>query len=132
MATFVFLSFPFAVGIAASLVRVGQLIGDQKPIDANHSSHTSYFLSSIIQAVLIAVLLPCKDILGDLFSSDEEVSHQVSELIPISCIFMMGDAIQATTGGVLRGLGRQKLVLWLNTRLLDLSSAPWSNIDLCG
>merc|ERR1739845_24443 len=26
----------------------------------------------------------------------------------------MGDALQATTSGVLRGLGRQKLVLWLN------------------
>ena len=113
IATFIFLSFPFAIGIAAS-IRVGQLIGDQKSKDAERSSHTSLFLSTITQAVLIMILWPCSDILGDLFSSDEDVSHLVSQLIPISCIFMMGDACQATAGGVLRGLGRQKLVLWLN------------------
>lgn len=113
IATFIFLSFPFAIGIAAS-IRVGQLIGDQKSKDAERSSHTSLFLSTITQAVLILILWPCSDILGDLFSSDEDVSHLVSQLIPISCIFMMGDACQATAGGVLRGLGRQKLVLWLN------------------
>lgn len=100
IATFIFLSFPFAIGIAAS-IRVGQLTGDHKPIDSKRSGHTSSFLACVTQAILIIVLWPCKDILGDLFSSDEEVSHLVSELIPISCIFMMGDAIQATNGGIL-------------------------------
>ena len=71
-------------------------------------------LVGVVSLVLIAILLPCKDILGDLFSSDEDVSALVADLIPISCIFMMGDSIQATTGGVLRGLGRQKLVFRLN------------------
>ena len=33
ISTFIFLSFPFAIGIAAS-IRVGQLIGDQKLKDA--------------------------------------------------------------------------------------------------
>jgi MATE family multidrug resistance protein len=113
IATFIYLSFPFAIGIAAS-IRVGQLIGDQNAEDANRSYHTSFLLSCVTQGILIVVLLPCKDILGHLFSSDEDVADLVSELIPISCIFMMGDAIQATLGGVLRGLGRQKLVLCLN------------------
>jgi len=113
IATFIFLSFPFAIGTAAS-IRVGQLIGDQKSKDAQRSSHTSFFFSAITQAILIVILWPCKDILGNLMSSDEDVAHLVSQLIPISCVFMMGDAFQATTGGVFRGLGRQKLVLWLN------------------
>jgi MATE family multidrug resistance protein len=113
IATFLFLSFPFAIGIAAS-IRVGQLIGNSNSKDAQRSSHTSYVLSTITQAVLIAILLPLKDVLGHLFSSDDDVANLVSELIPISCIFMIGDSFQATTGGVLRGLGRQKLVLWLN------------------
>mmetsp|Transcript_569 Transcript_569/g.1125 ORF Transcript_569/g.1125 Transcript_569/m.1125 type:complete len:526 (-) Transcript_569:64-1641(-) len=113
IATFIYLSFPFAVGIAAS-IRVGQLIGDQKSKDAKRSSHTSYFLSTTTQAILIVILWPCADILASVFSSDEEVVHLVSQLIPISCVFMMGDAIQATNGGVFRGLGRQKIVLWLN------------------
>ena len=93
-------SFPFAVGIAAS-IRVGQLIGDNKPTDSKRSGHTSYFLACVTSAILIVILWPCRYLLGDLFSSDEEVSQLVSELIPISCIFMMGDAAQATTGGIL-------------------------------
>ena len=113
IATFIFLSFPFAIGIAAS-IRVGHLIGDQRPEDARRSSNASFMLSTSLQAVLSIVLWLCKDLLGNLFSSDEEVASLVAELIPISCIFMIGDAIQATSGGVLRGLGRQKMVLWLN------------------
>lgn len=113
IATFIFLSFPFAIGIAAS-IRVGHLIGDQRPEDARRSAKASFMLSTSLQAVLSIVLWPCNDLLGNLFSSDEEVASLVAELIPISCIFMIGDAIQATSAGVLRGLGRQKMVLWLN------------------
>jgi len=127
IATFIFLSFPFAVGIAAS-IRVGQLIGDQKSLDAKRSAYTSFGLSCTTQALLTVILLPCKDVLGDLFSSDEEVSHLVSQLIPISCVFMMGDAIQATTGGTLRGLGRQKLVLWFNILGFWLLAVPIGSI----
>jgi len=93
---------------------VGQLIGDQNCKDAQRSCHTSFFLSCITSATLIAILMSCKQILGNLFSSDEGVAKLVSKLIPISCIFMMGDAIQGTISGILRGLGRQKLVLFLN------------------
>ena len=93
-ATFIYLSFPYAVRIAAS-IRVGQLIGDQRPQDAKRSAHTSYFLVGIIELVLIAIVLPCKDVLGKIFSSDEDVQKLVSQLIPISVIFMMGDSIQA-------------------------------------
>lgn len=123
IATFIFLSFPFAIGIAAS-IRVGQLIGDQKPKDAQRSAHTSYILSSFTQAALIVVLWPCNDVLAGLFSSDEDVANLVSQLIPISCIFMMGDAVLATTGGVLRGLGRQKIVLWLNILAFWIIAVP--------
>ena len=52
--------------------------------------------------------------LGSLFTSDEDVANLVAEIIPIWCVFMIGDSIQAVTGGVLRGLGKQKLCLLLN------------------
>lgn len=113
IATFIFLSFPFAIGIAAS-IRVGQLTGEGQSGDAQRSCAVSMGLATIVQAILTAILLPCSDLVGKLFSSDDEVAALVTQLIPISCIFMMGDAIQAITGGALRGLGRQTLVLLLN------------------
>lgn len=113
MATFLFLSFPFAIGIAAS-IRVGQLIGEQKPADAQRSTRMSFLLTLAFQIILIAIIVPFKDSLGSLFTSDEEVANLVSEIIPIWCVFMIGDSVQAVTGGVLRGLGKQKLCLLLN------------------
>jgi len=127
ISTFIFLSFPFAVGIAAS-IRVGQLVGEQKPLDAQRSSHTSFFISATLQVVLIAIIVPCRDLLGNLFSSDEEVAYLVSQLIPISFVFMMGDAIQSCAGGVLRGLGRQKLVLMLNILGFWILAVPIGSI----
>lgn len=113
MAAFLFLSFPFAIGIAAS-IRVGQLIGDQKAEDAQRSARASFLLSLVLQLVLFAIIVPFKDSLGRLFTNDEDVTNVVAEIIPIWCVFMIGDSIQAVTGGVLRGLGQQTLVLLLN------------------
>ena len=113
IATFLFLSFPFAIGIAAS-IRVGQWIGDGSPENAQRSANVSYVLSGSVQMFLIVIVLICNDWLGELFSSSADVAQLASELLPLSCIFMMGDAILATNGGILRGLGRQKLSFLLN------------------
>jgi MATE family multidrug resistance protein len=113
IATFIYLSFPFAVGIATS-IRVGQLIGEGKPADAKRSCKVAYGINFLVEVVLIIIVLPCSKLLGDLFSRDEEVAALITKLIPLSCIFMLGDAFQANTGGAMRGLGRQKLVLLLN------------------
>lgn len=113
IATFIYHSFPFAVGIATS-IRVGQLIGDGRSRDAQRSCLVAYAINLVMQVVLTIILYLCSTILGNLFSADEEVSSLVATLIPISCIFMIGDALQANTGGAMRGLGRQNLVLALN------------------
>jgi MATE family multidrug resistance protein len=113
LAAFLFLSFPFAIGIAAS-IRVGQLIGQGKAVDAQRSSKASYFLTLVFTTILIVIIVPLKDSLGSLFTINEEVKNLVAEIIPIWCTFMIGDSVQAVSGGVLRGLGKQKVVLFLN------------------
>ena len=113
IATFLYLSFPFAIGVAAS-IRIGQLTGEGRVADARQSSVVSFILTIAVQVALIIMLWPSRRILGEFFSNTEAVSDLVAKLLPISCIFMMADSIQSTAGGVLRGLGRQKLVLGLN------------------
>ena len=139
VATFLFLSFPFSIGIMVS-IRVSQYIGNSQYINAQRISRVAVILAAIVQGILIIILLPLNDHVGYWFASfnnpsssssasasntiddvgtthdnnNDDVAHLVSQLIPISCVFMMGDSIQATVGGVLRGLGRQKLVLLLN------------------
>lgn len=113
IATFIYLSFPFAIGIATS-IRVGQLTGEGRATDAKRSSIISFVLSTVVQGILIIAVILLSKILGELFSNDENVSTLIGILLPLSCIFMMGDAIQANAGGALRGLGQQKILLLLN------------------
>ncbi len=113
IATFIYLSFPSAIGLATS-IRVGKLIGEGSATDAKRSYIVSFCLSVVVQGTLIIVLIAVSDKFGKLFSSDESVSSLISNLLPLSCIFMMGDAIQANSGGALRGLGKQRLLLILN------------------
>jgi len=113
IATFIYISFPFAIGLSAS-IRVGHLIGEGRSVDAKRSCYVSLGMSTVTQAILTAVLLPLGDFVGKSFSSDEDVARLVTKLIPVSCVFMMGDAVQAVIGGILRGLGRQNLLLLLN------------------
>ena len=61
-------------------------------------------------------------------NDNNEIAILVSKLIPISCVFMMGDAIQATIGGVLRGLGKQKVVLILNILGFWILAVPIGSI----
>lgn len=127
VATFIYLSFPFAIGVATS-IQVGQLIGEGSVKDAQRSCVVSFFLTFAVQGMLIILVWPSSGILGDLFSNDEDVSQLVSELIPLSCIFMMGDAIQSNAGGALRGLGEQKLLLVLNIIGFWILAIPFGSL----
>lgn len=113
IATFIFMSFPFSIGIATS-IRVGQLIGEGRSDDAKRSCFVSYGINLGLQLILIALLLGLMNPLSRLFSKEDEISSLVKKLLPLSSFFMLGDAIQANTGGALRGLGRQQLAFQLN------------------
>lgn len=113
IATFIYLSFASAIGLATS-IRVGKLIGEGSATDAKRSYIVSFCLSFVVQGTLIVVIIAISEKVGKFFSNDESVSSLVSNLLPLSCIFMMGDAIQANSGGALRGLGKQRLLLILN------------------
>jgi len=114
IATFIFLSFPFAIGIATS-IRVGQFIGEGKANDAKRTFTVSMGFASAVQILFMVILIPCGPYLGKLFSNDVDVIETVTRLIPVSAIFMLGDAIHANAVGACRGLGRQNLSLALNT-----------------
>ncbi len=87
---------------------------EESASDAKRSALVSFLLTFIVQGAIIAIIMPISNVLGKLFSHDEDVSQPIAQLIPVACIFMMGDAFQSNAGGVLRGLGRQNLLFLLN------------------
>lgn len=124
---FLYLSFANAVGIAAT-IRVGQLVGEKKALDAQRSSQAAFVIGIIIQTVLIVIIVPCREFLSNSFSSDKNVEHLVSELLIIQSVFLMGNAFISYSGGTLRGLGRQKLVLMLNILAFWILAVPIGSI----
>ena len=113
MNTFLFVSFPFAIGNAASIL-VGGSIGEGKPCEAKRSFRVSLVFSYIVQLAVVSILLVLRNELPGLFSSDQEVAGVLSNLIPVMCVFLMFDASVATAGGIFRGLGKQKWILRVN------------------
>jgi len=99
-------SFPFALGIAGS-IRVGHLLGGNKPLDAERAARTVLVLTSVGCAILAALYLLTRHYIGAAFTDDAGVVSKVANLVPIAALFQLSDGIQSAIAGVLRGMGRQ-------------------------
>ena len=111
--SFTFVSFPLAVGIAAS-IRVGQTLGAADANAARATAQCSLALCGGFMTALAAVKLCVRRYLGRLFTDDEAVITLVAELVFIAALFQISDGMQAVCAGVMRGMGRQRLVAGLN------------------
>lgn len=110
---FTFLSFPFGLGIASS-IRVGWLLGAGDAAKAKHCGKVCFILMLGFMVVLSVTKIVMRNHLGKIFSTDPEVIATVADLIWIAALFQVSDGVQAAVGGILRGMGRQKLVAGLN------------------
>jgi len=111
--SFTFVSFPLAVGIAAS-IRVGQTLGAADANAARATARWTVALCGSFMTALAIVKLCVRQYLGRLFTDDEAVIALVAELVFIAALFQISDGMQAACAGVMRGMGRQRLVAGLN------------------
>ena len=101
----------FSIGTSA---RVGQLIGARQPERAQRAAHTAlkliatYSLSAGVLFVLARGLLP------RLYSSDPAIVAAAASVLPIAGAFQLFDGLQATGGGVLRGMGKPRVTALFN------------------
>ncbi|MED6265393.1 hypothetical protein CHARACLAT_024989, partial [Characodon lateralis] len=63
--------------------------------------------SAIIACVIAAILAACREVIGYIFTSDQDILLRVSEVMIIFCFTHLCDAVAGVTGGVLRGSGKQ-------------------------
>uniref|UniRef100_A0A3B5M7R1 Multidrug and toxin extrusion protein n=1 Tax=Xiphophorus couchianus TaxID=32473 RepID=A0A3B5M7R1_9TELE len=90
--------FPLGFAAAAS-VRVGNALGAGNIEQAK--------LSCKVPIVCASILGACKDIIGYIFTSDQDILLRVSDVMIIFCFTHLCDAVAGVTGGVLRGAGKQ-------------------------
>ncbi|KAI1331745.1 mate-domain-containing protein [Xylariaceae sp. FL0255] len=99
-------TIPFGLGVAAS-ARIGNLLGAQRARGAARAAHCAAVLSTVLGALILAILMSTKDVFGKLFNDDERVVKLVGQVMPLVALFQIADGLNGSCGGVLRGMGRQ-------------------------
>lgn len=98
----------------------------------------SLLLIFAIESVIVAALLIWKIEIGQLFSSDDEVTIIVSNILPMACFFLFTDAIVGVASATFYAIGRQKWKLYISLvevsqlicRLLDPFESSISRLVL--
>ncbi|KZT30058.1 MATE efflux family protein [Neolentinus lepideus HHB14362 ss-1] len=101
-------TIPFGIGVAAS-ARVGNFIGARSVVGAKHAAHASALLAVILGLVVMVLLISTRNVFGYIFSDDQAVVSLVSKVMPLVASFQVADGLAGSCGGVLRGLGRQRV-----------------------
>ncbi|KAI5478829.1 Multi antimicrobial extrusion protein family protein [Pseudohyphozyma bogoriensis] len=108
-----FFQIPMSLSITSS-VRVGNLIGAQKPRMVKQSSRIAILFSASIGFTNSVALFFCRNVWGKLFTSDGEVISRVATVLPLVALFQLGDSVSGCGGGILRGAGRATLGAVIN------------------
>ncbi|EEU42550.1 uncharacterized protein NECHADRAFT_40221 [Fusarium vanettenii 77-13-4] len=99
-------TIPFGLGVAES-TRLGNLLGLGDAVHARRSAHAAAILSMIFGAVVLTILMACRNSIGRLFNDDERVIDLVAHIMPYVALFQIADGLNGSCGGALRGMGRQ-------------------------
>eukprot|EP00554_Chaetoceros_debilis_P013464 CAMPEP_0194127374 /NCGR_PEP_ID=MMETSP0150-20130528/60486_1 /TAXON_ID=122233 /ORGANISM="Chaetoceros debilis, Strain MM31A-1" /LENGTH=645 /DNA_ID=CAMNT_0038821295 /DNA_START=148 /DNA_END=2085 /DNA_ORIENTATION=+ len=106
-----FFMFPMGYSVSCS-TRVSMYLGMNDPRNAQIASRVGTILSGFISAVGSCFLFfTPHTFLPSLFTSDEDVVSLASQLIPLLAMYTFADGIQNALNSIMKGCGRQKLVM---------------------
>lgn len=101
-------TIPFGVGVAAS-ARVGNLLGARDAKGASRAASTAAWLSMVLGAIVLVVLMASRSKFAYLFNNDPEVVRLTADVLPYVALFQIADGLNGSCGGALRGMGRQHI-----------------------
>ena len=101
-------TIPFGVGVATS-ARVGNLLGAKNARGAARAANTAAWLSMLLGAVVLVVLMASKEHFAKIFNDDEQVVRLTAKVLPFVALFQIADGLNGSCGGALRGMGRQHI-----------------------
>ena len=116
-------TIPFGIGVATS-ARVGNLLGARNARGAARAANTAAWLSMLLGAIVLAILLGVKDFYAKIFNDDERVIRLTAEVMPYVALFQISDGLNGSCGGSLRGMGRQHIGAAVNIVSYYLGALP--------
>ncbi len=99
---------PFGIGVAAS-ARVGNMLGSRNAKGAARSANVAAWLSMIMGALILAILMGTRNHFAKIFNDDEKVVKLTAKVLPYVALFQIADGLNGSCGGSLRGMGRQHI-----------------------
>lgn len=101
------MTFMIPLGIAlAATTRVGNLVGEKRPLDAQRSATAALIMGAASMAALGIVLLVGRNVLPRIYVSDVDVIRMAATILPIAAAFQIFDGLQVVGSGILRGMGK--------------------------
>ncbi|XP_064637703.1 multidrug and toxin extrusion protein 1-like [Lineus longissimus] len=97
---------PIGIGVGCN-IRVGHLLGANRPIQASRSVVAGYTLSWTVAIIIVILLIALRQFLPMAFSQDRKVIDLAGNLLPILALYHIFDCTAGVSTGVLRGCGRQ-------------------------
>ncbi|KAK4699422.1 protein disulfide-isomerase A1, partial [Phenoliferia sp. Uapishka_3] len=104
---------PYSLSVAVS-IRVGNLLGAQRPKAARAAALAGMVLASVIAAAASSLLMLNRNRFAYLFTNDEEVAALTVAVIPILALFQLFDDVSTSNNGALRGAGRSAVGALIN------------------
>ncbi|KIW21383.1 hypothetical protein PV08_01963 [Exophiala spinifera] len=101
-------TIPFGIGVAAS-ARVGNMLGSKNARGAARAANVAAWLSMIMGALVLAVLMGTRNHFAKIFNDDERVIKLTAHVLPYVALFQIADGLNGSCGGSLRGMGRQHI-----------------------
>ncbi|XP_048413249.2 multidrug and toxin extrusion protein 1-like isoform X2 [Stegostoma tigrinum] len=99
---------PLGCSVAAS-VRVGNALGAKNPEKAKTSATVALCFVGCCSLLIALTVGASRSVLGYIFTTEKDIIQLVSRVDPVIATFHWFEAIATVSGGVLRGVGKQKL-----------------------
>ncbi|XP_077397062.1 multidrug and toxin extrusion protein 1-like isoform X2 [Festucalex cinctus] len=99
---------PLGAAVAGS-VRVGNALGAGDTQLAKLSAKLAMFSAASVALCLAVIFGSLRHHISYIFTYDEQIQLKVAEIIMFYAPFIMLDATAATAGGIIRGMGKQKV-----------------------
>ncbi|XWS30760.1 hypothetical protein CRYUN_Cryun23aG0017100 [Craigia yunnanensis] len=114
---------PYGISAAAS-TRVSNELGAGNPQAARLSVIVVMVIAAIEPIIVAVALFSCRHVFGYIFSDEKQVVNYIAEMIPLLCISVIMDSIQAVLSGVARGTGWQHIGAYVNLGAFYLVGIP--------
>ncbi|XP_061129824.1 multidrug and toxin extrusion protein 1-like [Syngnathus typhle] len=106
--TLVAFMFPIGMATGAS-VRVGNALGAGNSVQAKLSCKVSIICTSAVACFVGLSLTLSRNVVGYIFTTDPNILKRTADVMVVFGVMHLADAIAGVSGGVFRGVGKQKV-----------------------